>query len=268
MNASPTRLLLALTVIASPAVSAQTQVWSSPSTTSTWSEPVRTETWSEPARTETWSAPSAPAERKPAQGPARLLAVGDRVEVSSSGGWYAASVLQVGEGRYLIRYDGWGSAWDEWVGPERMRLPDGGAVAAPPVRQAPPAPVAAPKPVPPPAPPVPPPARATPPAADTRAKVWSTHPAGRWVCRTWDYGQVNRVGEFVLNKDGSYRDLFAKGTGRYKFDAKTNRITFLSGPQKVSAPIHFNAAGHGGKGHIVFDYGGGAKLDCYREALP
>lgn len=222
------------------------------------------------AQTQVWSAPAATtAPPSDQNGPARAVAVGEKVRVSSSGGWYDAKVLEVGEGSYKIHYEGWGSAWDEWVPPARMRLPNGGAVAAAPSRPAPVSPVTSPvtrTPA-----PARPPVAATPsPAAQPPApqvQIWSTSPVGKWGCRTWDAGQVNRVGEFTLKADGSYQDTFYKGSGRYTFNKSSGRLTFTSGPQKTNAPIHFNPAGHAGKGHLVFDYGGGAKLDCYREAL-
>lgn len=227
------------------------------------------------------------------QGGARVLAVGEKAEVSWSGGWYNATVLEIGEGRYKIRYDGWGSEWDEWVTPSRMRTAGGGAVGAPPVAPrpavpatpptpaspakpaAPAAPASASKPVPPrepvapatPTKPAPPPPTPAAPKPAPAPKILSTSPVGRYACRTWDASQVNRVGEFLLRADGTYQDLMYKGSGRYQYDKGSERITFLSGPQKTNAAIRFNAAGHEGKGHIVIDYGGGAKLDCYREAL-
>lgn len=300
------------------------------------------------AQTQVWSAPAHREAPKPSQaGAARALHVGDKALVSWSGGWYAATVLEVGEGTYKIRYDGWSADWDEWVGPARMRLPDGGSVAAPPTAPAPssgkvaprrpapqPVPTPAPAPAPAPAPqPDPAPAvssdiyrvgdrawvawtggrylatvievgpggqykirydgydsrwdewvtsarmqradrdtptRETSPstgATKTTGKVWSTSPAGKWGCRTWDAGQVNRVGEFTLNPNGTYRDTFYKGSGRYTFDRASSRIRFTSGPQRTDARISFDPAGHAGKGHIIFHYGGGARLDCYREAL-
>jgi hypothetical protein len=209
----------------------------------------------------------------------RVLAVGEKIQVSWSGVWYAATVLELGEGTYKIRYDGWSSDWDEWVGPGRIRLANGGAVAAPPARARATTPAPQPQPA--------RPATAATPTAGTKAapttqpapagpstpaakpptpKILSTSPVGRYGCRTWDYGQVNRVGEFVLRANGEYEDLFYKGKGRYSYTASTRRVTFTSGPQKTSAKITFNPEGHAGKGHIVFDYGG-ARLDCYREAL-
>ncbi len=55
----------------------------------------------------------------PQQGGAH--AVGARVSVEWSGRWYNAQILQAQGGRYLVRYDGYGSNWDEWVPPGRIR---------------------------------------------------------------------------------------------------------------------------------------------------
>jgi hypothetical protein len=71
---------------------------------------------------------SAPLEQAAAQAAVRA---GEKVEVQSGGSWQAATVLEVKDGRYKIRYDGWGSSWDEWVLPARLRRPGGGAVGTP-----------------------------------------------------------------------------------------------------------------------------------------
>lgn len=47
---------------------------------------------------------------------------GDAVEVNWKGQWYPARVLKVGNGQWRIRYDGYSSSWDEWVGPDRIRF--------------------------------------------------------------------------------------------------------------------------------------------------
>jgi hypothetical protein len=47
--------------------------------------------------------------------------VGDVVSVEWKGSWYPAKILKAEGGRYLISYDGYGSEWDEWVTPARMR---------------------------------------------------------------------------------------------------------------------------------------------------
>lgn len=52
---------------------------------------------------------------------ATSFSVGEKVEVLWSGTWYKADVLEAKDGQYKIHYDGWASAWDEWVKPDRMR---------------------------------------------------------------------------------------------------------------------------------------------------
>jgi hypothetical protein len=54
-----------------------------------------------------------------------LYEPGEKVEVDYFGPWYPAEVLKVNRGRYLIRYDGYGSNWDEWAPRERVRRPLG-----------------------------------------------------------------------------------------------------------------------------------------------
>ena len=47
----------------------------------------------------------------------------DEVDVEWRGRWWPATVLErKTSGRYLVHYDGYGSDWDEVVGPERIRL--------------------------------------------------------------------------------------------------------------------------------------------------
>lgn len=223
---------------------------------------------------------AAPSATQAGQG--RVLKVGEKVRVSWSGQWYNATILAVEGGRYQVHYDGWASTWDEWVDPSRIRLASGEAVAPPPTPAVKPAAAAAARPTEPAAKPPAPatkpsePASWLPPGAldgppsstatpEPAVKIFSEFPVGRWECRTWDYGQVNRVGGFTLKSNGSYEDLFTKKAGKYTYDKSNSRIVFTSGPQKTNATVTFNAAGHSGKGHIVLNYGGGAKLDCYRE---
>jgi hypothetical protein len=59
---------------------------------------------------------------------------GQKVQVSSGGQWYASTVIEGGRGTYKVRYDGWGSAWDEWVAPSRIRTPHGEATCHPATR--------------------------------------------------------------------------------------------------------------------------------------
>lgn len=46
---------------------------------------------------------------------------GDKLQVEWQGKWYPAVILEVGEGKYKVHYDGWGNEWDEWVTPKRMK---------------------------------------------------------------------------------------------------------------------------------------------------
>lgn len=77
--------------------------------------------------------------------PAAPWKKGDKLEVSWGGGWYPAEVLDVEGARYKIRYDGYGSAWDEWATAERLRDPKAPAasIASPPDGSPAPAPAPA-----------------------------------------------------------------------------------------------------------------------------
>ncbi len=46
---------------------------------------------------------------------------GDRVEAQSYGSWYPASVIEVGDGKWKVTYDGYGSGSDEWLPTEKIR---------------------------------------------------------------------------------------------------------------------------------------------------
>lgn len=52
---------------------------------------------------------------------AQTWLVGDTLEVEWNGAWYPATILRGDGDRYLIHYTGYGSNWDEWVTPGRMR---------------------------------------------------------------------------------------------------------------------------------------------------
>lgn len=198
--------------------------------------------------------------------PTSTWKVGDAVQVSWAGGWYGARILQAKGGKYLIRYDGYDSSWDEWVAPARMRAKEqprpqgapatsaakpGGAIAGSAAASAakPGGAIAG-------------SAAAAAPAPSGGSKS----PVGRYVCQTFVSGQLNNVGEFVLAANGSYQDRWNKGSGRYTFDAKSGRIRFTSGPQKNDRAVvkFLPNAGRGKRGTVQFTYPGGARLDCYR----
>jgi len=50
--------------------------------------------------------------------------VNDKVKVEHSGTWYEATVLKVNskEGKFYIKYQDWDEVWNEWVGPDRIKV--------------------------------------------------------------------------------------------------------------------------------------------------
>jgi|GEM_PF-3592599 len=56
-------------------------------------------------------------------------------------------------------------------------------------------------------------------------------PMGRWDCRDEITGPLRSMGFFVLRADGTYRYLDKpENEGRYRFDAETGVIEWLTGP--------------------------------------
>lgn len=53
--------------------------------------------------------------------PTTLYRAGNPVQVLWKGRWYPAHIKQVQGNKLFIGYDGYGSQWDEWVGPARYR---------------------------------------------------------------------------------------------------------------------------------------------------
>jgi hypothetical protein len=45
-----------------------------------------------------------------------------KAEVEWHGTWWPAEVTQTNGNRYYIHYTGWDNSWDEWVGPDRIRM--------------------------------------------------------------------------------------------------------------------------------------------------
>jgi len=60
--------------------------------------------------------------------------VNEKIQIESSGAWYAGIVQKVDGDKYFVRYDDWGESWDEWVGPERIKDFKTEAAAAPPTK--------------------------------------------------------------------------------------------------------------------------------------
>lgn len=47
--------------------------------------------------------------------------IGQSIKVEWNGMWYNATIMELGDGKYKIHYDGWGNQYDEWVGTGRMK---------------------------------------------------------------------------------------------------------------------------------------------------
>ena len=56
--------------------------------------------------------------------------VGEKVDVQWKGDWYPAKVIEVKSGQWKIHYDGFSSAWDEWVKADRIRAAQGASPAS------------------------------------------------------------------------------------------------------------------------------------------
>lgn len=63
---------------------------------------------------------------------ASACSAGDKAQVEWKGSWYPATVLKVNGDQCFIHYKGYGSNWDEWVGPGRIKLAGASAPAAAP----------------------------------------------------------------------------------------------------------------------------------------
>ncbi len=53
---------------------------------------------------------------------AEMCTVGMNAEVLWKGEWYKAKVLAASPEGCKITYTGYGSEWDEWVGPDRLKI--------------------------------------------------------------------------------------------------------------------------------------------------
>lgn len=63
--------------------------------------------------------------------PALACDPGDKAQVLWKGSWYPATALKAKGSECYIHYDGYGSNWDEWVGPDRIRITSSGGGSAP-----------------------------------------------------------------------------------------------------------------------------------------
>ena len=172
----------------------------------------------------------------PAAAPKPAYQLGERLEVSTTGAWDKATVIEVGkpdgehEGEYKVHYDGYAASFDRWLLPVYFRKVAGGAPTTPaaPIAPAPGAVPASPAP--------------TAPAAPSAAEAASGPRAGKYNISS--YGAVGSpplfLGHIELQAGGKYRisrkssgDYYGEGT--YSFEAATSTVKWLSGPCKDDA---------------------------------
>lgn len=285
-------LPLALAVF-STAAAGQTQVWSTPATTEVWSDaPAPAARPDEAPKTGVWSddlvlphtprepaAPAAPAAPEAQQ----TFKPGDEVFVGEPGTGmsYPGVVDRVREGEYFVRFSGTIGPSDQWVDARRVRAPPS------PRREVPlPGFVKA-------------GARVEVlskgqwygakilEVSGATAKVrydrydaswdeWITaervragsgqpsaspQPTGRFVCQVFEENQLKPQGEFVLEANGTYRDLWNKKGGTWRFERGTGVIRFDGVLANGATATYDPEARHG---LITFDWGGGNKRWCYR----
>lgn len=170
----------------------------------------------------------------PAPKPAYQL--GERIEVSITGAWDKATVIEVGkaggehEGEYKVHYDGYAASFDRWLLPVYFRKVAGGAPTTPPATTTP-ATGAVP---------------AGQPPSDGKvtpvAEAASAPRPGKYNISS--YGAVGSpplfLGHIELQAGGKYRisrkssgDYYGEGT--YSFEATTSTVKWLSGPCKDDA---------------------------------
>lgn len=164
----------------------------------------------------------------PAAAPKTAYQLNERIEVSTTGAWDKATVIEVGtaggahEGEYKVHFDGYAASYDRWLLPVYFRKVAGGAAASP----ATPAANAAPA--------------GSSPATLTAAAASSSAPrSGKY--NIMSYGAVGKpplfLGHIDLQDGGKYRisrrssgEYYGEGT--YSFDAATSTVTWLTGPCK------------------------------------
>lgn len=169
---------------------------------------------------------------------ASLCVAGAAVSVLYGGQWYPAKVLKGPDrmGTCLVSYDGYGSNWDEWVSPNRMRPASGGARAE---KSAP--------------------FGGTAPAQPADPK---SVPPGKYSCYTFDNGQLNYT----------YTDIVIEAGNRYSVGNQSGSFNLSPGGRLGFTGTLSNASGKfaiktGGKPQIdlVFNGDARASMSCPKE---
>ncbi|MDP1588466.1 MAG: hypothetical protein Q8M07_12020 [Prosthecobacter sp.] len=165
----------------------------------------------------------------PAAAPKAGYQLNERIEVSTTGTWDKATVIEVGtaggahEGEYKVHFDGYAASYDRWLLPVYFRKVAGGAPTTPAAPTSNAVPAGS----------IP----ATPNGASADAS--SAPRPGKYNIHS--YGAVGNpplfLGHIDLQAGGKYRisrrssgDYYGEGT--FAFDAATSTVTWLSGPCK------------------------------------
>lgn len=184
----------------------------------------------------------------PAAAPKAAYQLNERIEVSTTGAWDKATVIEVGtaggehEGEYKVHFDGYAASYDRWLLPVYFRKVAGGAPTTPATPTSAPAPATSDS------------SSPSAPAADTGAGPR----AGKY--NIMSYGAVGRpplfLGHIDMQAGGKYRisrrssgEYYGEGT--YSFDAATNSVKWLSGPCKDDGWNGTFTTDRGGKTHKI-----------------
>ncbi|MFC5599202.1 Tudor-knot domain-containing protein [Deinococcus cellulosilyticus] len=89
-----------------------------------------------------------------------------------------------------------------------------------------------------------------------------SNPAGRYVCMAYEASsqQLQTRMEFTLHANGTYQELWEKKTGKWSLKGETFQFTGVLNNKARATYVKQR------KGMVVFDWGKGAKLDCYKQS--
>lgn len=189
----------------------------------------------------------------PVAAPKPTYQLRERIEVSTTGTWDKATVIEVGtaggehEGEYKVHFDGYAASYDRWLLPVYFRKVAGGEPTTPATPISPSTST-----------PSPATGSTSAPQGSTTADSSSAPRAGKYNITA--YGAVGRpplfLGHIDLQAGGKYRisrkssgDYYGEGT--YSFDAATNSVKWLSGPCKDDNWSGTFTIDRGGKTHKI-----------------
>ena len=102
----------------------------------------------------------------------------------------------------------------------------------------------------------------TPDRIEAREAVDYSHPAGHYVCMAFEAStqQLQTRMEFTLQPNGTYQELWEKKTGKWSLKNEVFQFTGVLNNKARASHVKQR------KGMIVFDWGNGVRLDCYKQA--